>query len=77
MYSSNLSLFGSIYCDKKVLVTGNTGFKGLWLLAWLVTHEQRCICYLSISTKPSHFAAVDLKDKITDFVCVNKLGETI
>lgn len=29
------SLFGGIYRDKKVLVTGHTGFKGSWLVRWL------------------------------------------
>lgn len=27
--------FGNVYRGKKVLVTGNTGFKGAWLTAWL------------------------------------------
>ena len=29
-------MFGSIYKDKKVLITGNTGFKGSWLSMWLL-----------------------------------------
>ena len=29
-------LFGGVYYDKKVLVTGNTGFKGSWLSTWLI-----------------------------------------
>ena len=29
------SLFGGIYKDKKVLLTGHTGFKGSWLALWL------------------------------------------
>ncbi len=28
-------MFGDIYKNKKVLVTGNTGFKGAWLSLWL------------------------------------------
>jgi GDP-D-mannose dehydratase len=36
MHSSNSSLFGDIYRNKKVLVTGNTGFKGSWLTVWLL-----------------------------------------
>ena len=28
-------LFSGIYKDKKVLVTGHTGFKGSWLCFWL------------------------------------------
>lgn len=29
-------MFNNIYKDKKVLVTGHTGFKGSWLTTWLV-----------------------------------------
>ena len=28
-------LFQNIYKDKKVLITGHTGFKGSWLSLWL------------------------------------------
>jgi len=28
-------MFGNIYKNKKVLITGNTGFKGAWLSLWL------------------------------------------
>ena len=33
---TNKSLFGGVYAGKKVLVTGNTGFKGSWLSLWLL-----------------------------------------
>jgi CDP-glucose 4,6-dehydratase len=29
------ALFGGVYADKRVLVTGHTGFKGSWLALWL------------------------------------------
>jgi len=32
---NNLGLFNGIFKDKKVLVTGDTGFKGSWLSIWL------------------------------------------
>ena len=32
-----IDLFGSFYKDKRVLITGHTGFKGSWLSIWL--HE--------------------------------------
>ena len=31
-----LKLFNNIYKDKKVLITGHTGFKGSWLTLWLI-----------------------------------------
>ena len=30
-----VTMFNNIYTGKKVLVTGNTGFKGGWLSLWL------------------------------------------
>ncbi len=30
-----VELFNGTYCNKKVLITGNTGFKGSWLALWL------------------------------------------
>lgn len=32
-----IDIFDNFYCDKRVLVTGHTGFKGSWLSIWL--HE--------------------------------------
>ena len=65
---SNLFLFGGIYRNKKVLVTGNTGFKGTWLTAWLLMLGAKVYGLSNgIPTKPSHFAAADLKNKITYF----------
>ena len=29
-------MFKGVYKNKKVLITGNTGFKGSWLSAWLI-----------------------------------------
>ncbi|HZM06670.1 MAG TPA: NAD-dependent epimerase/dehydratase family protein, partial [Candidatus Saccharimonadales bacterium] len=28
--------FGSAFADRRVLVTGHTGFKGAWLCQWLI-----------------------------------------
>ena len=39
--------------NKKVIVTGHTGFKGSWLTAWLVTLGAKVIgISKSIPTKP-------------------------
>jgi len=51
-----------------VLVTGNTGFKGSWLSAWLLMLGARVYGMSSgIPIPPSHFAAAKLKDKIAYF----------
>ena len=54
-----------IFKNKKVLVTGHTGFKGSWLTAWLVLLGAK-VSGLSINTpsNPSHFKAANLKGKI-------------
>lgn len=64
MYTTHL--FGDIYRNKKVLVTGNTGFKGSWLSVWLLKLGAQ-VYGLSdgIPTQPSHFAAGALKERIT------------
>jgi len=66
--SSNLVSFGDIYRNRKVLVTGNTGFKGSWLTVWLLNLGAKVYGLSNaIPTQPSHFEAADLKDKITYF----------
>jgi CDP-glucose 4,6-dehydratase len=53
------------YKNKKVLVTGHTGFKGSWLTLWLKLLGAKVTgLSLDVPTKPSHFEAVKLKNKI-------------
>lgn len=55
-------LFGGKYKGKKVLVTGNTGFKGSWLSFWLIKLGAEVIGYaLEPPTKPSHFSFLNLE----------------
>ena len=65
--------FNDIYRGKKVLVTGNTGFKGSWLSVWLKMLGAEVVGVSNnIPTKPSlyenlqqqssmHF--IDIRDK--------------
>lgn len=54
-----------IYRDKRVLVTGHTGFKGSWLSTWLLNLEAHVAGYsLNIPTNPSNFTALDLENKM-------------
>ena len=49
-------LFSGIYRDKKVLVTGHTGFKGSWMALWLKMLGARVYGYsLKPPTQPNHF----------------------
>ena len=54
-----------LFSGKTVLITGNTGFKGSWLTAWLLEMGSK-ITGLSdgIPTTPSHFAAAKLEQSI-------------
>ena len=58
-------MFENIYQNKKVLVTGNTGFKGSWLSTWLLSLGANVIgVSRDIPTQPSMFEILGLADKI-------------
>jgi len=58
-------MFNSIYRDKKVLITGHTGFKGSWLTVWLLKLGAKVIgISKDIPTTPSMFEELKLEEKI-------------
>ncbi len=58
-------MFGNIYRDKKVLITGHTGFKGSWLTVWLLKLGAKVIgLSKDIPTTPSLFETLELEHKI-------------
>ncbi len=68
MQINDQSIFGGIYRNKKVLVTGNTGFKGSWLSIWLLKLGAEVYGLSNgIPTKTSLFEDARLKDKIKYF----------
>lgn len=61
-------VFGDVYRGKKVLVTGNTGFKGSWLCTWLLTLGADVYGISNeIPTKPSMFVELNLEAKMKHF----------
>ncbi len=61
-------MFNNIYKNKKVLVTGNTGFKGSWLTVWLLNLGADVYgISKGIPTEPSMFKALKLEEEITYF----------
>lgn len=60
------TLFGGIYKDKTVLVTGHTGFKGSWLAYWLHQMGAKVIGYsLKAPTTPNHFELLQNNSQFT------------
>lgn len=54
-------LFSGIYRNKKVLITGTTGFKGSWLALWLQELGAEVLGFsLPANTTPSHFNLLNL-----------------
>lgn len=54
-------MFGSIYKDKVVLITGHTGFKGSWLAFWLKKLGAEVVGYsLNLPSTPNHFELLEL-----------------
>jgi CDP-glucose 4,6-dehydratase len=60
-----MQFFSDAYRNKKVLVTGHTGFKGSWLVSWLLDLGADVVGYSDgIPTSPSLFDLADLADRI-------------
>ena len=61
-------MFNNVYKDKKVLVTGVTGFKGSWLAVWLKKLGADVYGLANeVPTNPSLFECLDLRNKISYF----------
>ena len=70
-------MFDNIYEGKKVLVTGNTGFKGSWLSAWLKRLGAEVIGVSNkVPTTPSHFETLKLDHHTkTAFIDIRNFSE--
>ena len=67
MGRKGVDLFNGFYKDKRVLITGHTGFKGSWLSIWLYNLGATVIGYgLDPYTQDDNFVVSGLKDKIID-----------
>jgi CDP-glucose 4,6-dehydratase len=54
-------MFDNIYRHKKVFVTGHTGFKGSWLILWLLNLGAQVVGYsLEPPTEPNHYNLLSL-----------------
>ena len=49
-------MFLNVYAGKKILVTGHTGFKGSWLVTWLLMMGANVVGVTDgVPTVPSNF----------------------
>ena len=61
-------MFQKKFKNKKVLITGHTGFKGSWLSAWLIKLGANVIgVSKDIPTNPSLFESLELEKKIVHY----------
>jgi len=63
--SNHKRMFNSVYQNKRVLITGHTGFKGTWM-TFLLKEMGAEVCGFSLApeTTPSHFDLINLKNDI-------------
>lgn len=58
-------MFGNVYKNKTVLVTGHTGFKGAWLCEWLLLMGAKVVGYsLEPPSTPSLYEQLGLKPRL-------------
>jgi len=64
----NKQAFAGVYAGKKVLVTGNTGFKGSWLTLWLLELGAKVYGLSNdVPGTPCMFNELDLEKKIKHY----------
>ena len=75
-------MFDNFYKNKKVLITGHTGFKGTWLTCWLLELGAIVVGVSDeVPTNPSMFIELDIEKKIShnliDIRDLNKISNLI
>jgi len=77
---SAAGLFGNVYHNKRVLITGHTGFKGSWLALWLERMGARVVGIARApATEPSHYELLGLgaKSFLTDIRNADSLARIV
>ena len=64
-----MKAFDDAYRGRRVLVTGHTGFKGSWLVQWLLQLGAEVAGYsLDIPSQPSNFELLGLDQRIRHYI---------
>lgn len=67
MENMGLEIFDNIFYNKRILITGHTGFKGSWLSIWLNELGSKVLGYaLDPYTENDNFQKAHLSEKIID-----------
>ena len=54
-----------VFKNKRILITGHTGFKGSWLSLWFKNLGADVMgVSIDIPTKPSHFQLINLEKRL-------------
>ncbi len=62
------TMFTDIYRNKKIVVTGHTGFKGTWLCTWLINLGAKVVgVSRDIPTNPSMFTELGMENRIVHY----------
>ena len=62
-------MLDNFYKNKRVLITGHSGFKGSWLSAWLLMlGAEICGFSKNIPSNPSNFKSINIDKKIQHFI---------
>ena len=75
-----MTSFGNVYRNRRVLVTGHTGFKGSWLALWLKNLDAKVTGLgLDPETQPSHWEMLGLNidDRRVDIRDAEAVADTI
>ena len=60
-----MTIFKKFFNNKKIIITGHTGFKGSWLSLWCVLSGAKVIgISKSITSNPCHFKKLNLNKKM-------------
>lgn len=73
-------MYNSVYKNRRVLITGHTGFKGSWLAFWLTQMGANVLGFaLEPATTPNHFSllGLDMESEIGDIRDLDQLTRTV